>query len=93
MALLYIYFVAFPASYGDTYFMLPAPSCGRILKLVGLLLMLQYTSQTAGNLPFPFPNVLLELRTVVSFSNAVARFLWVLPATPKLTLLLPQECA
>ena len=46
--------------------MLPSPSCGRILKLLCFLLILQHTKPTVGNLSFVFLKVVLELEIVVS---------------------------
>lgn len=46
------------------------PSCGRILTLVCLLLILQRIRQGAGILPFIFPEVELTLKFVVPLWTA-----------------------
>lgn len=56
----------FSEFYGYTSSMFPAPSCGRIRKLIGLLLILQHTISVAGSFSFVFLKVILQLKFVVS---------------------------
>ena len=46
--------------------MILAPSCGKILKLVCLLSLLQCSEPSADSLPFAFPGAELKVKFVVS---------------------------